>query len=77
MLAGMERAQKCVIILGSYISNDATASAWKTDNHYHTITVQIQSKPLKILNFVNPRKISSLRIMRLKVSVVINVLCSL
>jgi len=27
MLAGIERAQKCVIVLGAYISNDAIASA--------------------------------------------------
>ena len=42
----------------------------------HCGTIGLQHKPLQILNFLNPRKTFSLRIRRLKVSVVINVLRS-
>ena len=41
MLAGIEKTQKCVIVLGAYMSNDAIASAGKTDDHCHTIAVQL------------------------------------
>ena len=52
MLAGIEKTQKRVIVLGAYMSNDAIASAGKTDDHCHTI----QGHPTTIFGKISVRK---------------------